>query len=69
MMTPYFDSFSAFLAMDGHGFYVWTCYALVFGSVLFGVIYTRLERKKTLKRLAINQARQTQRQAIGENHE
>jgi heme exporter protein D len=25
-----FDSFGAFLAMEGHGPYVWTCYAVFF---------------------------------------
>jgi len=29
-----FDSFSAFIAMEGHGPYVWTCYAVFF--VLLG---------------------------------
>tara|TARA_R100000687_G_scaffold39919_3_gene32551 strand:+ start:71 stop:295 length:225 start_codon:yes stop_codon:yes gene_type:complete len=31
-----FDSFSAFLAMGGHGPYVWACYAMFF--LLMGVV-------------------------------
>jgi len=31
-----FDSFGAFLAMGGHGPYVWTCYAVFF--LLMGVM-------------------------------
>lgn len=56
-MTPYFENFSDFIQMGGHGFYVWLCYALVFGSVLFGIFYSKAERKRTIKRLANNQAR------------
>ena len=31
-----FDSFAAFMAMDGHGPYVWTCYAVFF--LLMGAV-------------------------------
>ncbi|MDO4251317.1 MAG: heme exporter protein CcmD [Moraxella sp.] len=60
-MTPYFDSVSALVEMGGHGFYVWLCYALVFGAIVLGVYYAKAERKRTLKRLAINQARKQKR--------
>lgn len=32
-----FDSFSAFIAMEGHGPYVWTCYG-VFAVLLVGLM-------------------------------
>lgn len=64
-MTPYFESFSAFIKMGGHGFYVWLCYAIVLFAVLFGVYYAKAERKRIIKRLAINQARKQKRS----NHE
>lgn len=32
-----FDSFSAFIAMEGHGPYVWACYA-VFAVLLVGLM-------------------------------
>ncbi len=50
-MTPYFSSFQEFMHMGGLGVYVWTCYALVFGSVLFLIVYARHERKATLAKL------------------
>lgn len=62
-MTPHFESFADFIKMGGHGFYVWLCYALVFGAVLFGVWYAKTERTRTLKRLSINQARKNRGQS------
>lgn len=50
-MNPYYDSLGAFLHMNGYGAYVWTCYALVFGSIVFLMWYARHERKSTLTKL------------------
>lgn len=40
-----FDSFSAFIAMEGHGPYVWVCYAvfllLVVGLIVWSVLRNR----------------------------
>ncbi|WP_417513880.1 heme exporter protein CcmD [Marinobacter sp.] len=33
-----FDSFSAFVAMEGHGPYVWACYAVFFVLMLWMMI-------------------------------
>lgn len=30
----YFETFEAFVEMDGHGFYVWLCYGLVCFSLI-----------------------------------
>lgn len=38
-----FESFSAFLAMEGHGPYVWTCYA-VFVILFAGTIFWSAKR-------------------------
>lgn len=38
-----FDSFSAFMAMEGHGPYVWVCYA-VFVALLAGMMVWSLKR-------------------------
>ncbi|WP_323752116.1 heme exporter protein CcmD [Marinobacter sp.] len=38
-----FDSISAFLAMEGHGPYVWTCYA-VFVVMVVGTTYWSAKR-------------------------
>lgn len=56
-MTPYFKDFASFLAMGGHGFYVWLCWAIVVGSVVLGIVLIRAERARTLKHLANNHAR------------
>lgn len=50
-MTPYFKTFGDFLAMGGHGFYVWLCYAITFLAVLGLIIYAKNERKQTLNKL------------------
>ncbi|TVQ70563.1 MAG: heme exporter protein CcmD [Oceanospirillales bacterium] len=43
-----FDSFSDFLAMGGHAFYVWSCFALGMIVLLGNVIAPMLERKKLI---------------------
>lgn len=57
-MKLYFESFSDFIAMGGHGFYVWLCYAIV-AVALVGqyVIAKRSESqaKQTLKRFYARQ--------------
>lgn len=47
----YFESFSAFLQMGQHGYYVWLAYGLSF-LLLFGlVMYSRLNRLTTIKQI------------------
>lgn len=56
-MTPYFENFSDFLHMGGHGFYVWMCYGMVFGC-FFGLIwYVKAERKHAIAKLTRQSAR------------
>ncbi|MDO6440782.1 MULTISPECIES: heme exporter protein CcmD [unclassified Marinobacter] len=40
-----FDSFSAFIAMEGHGPYVWACYAVFFVLMLLMMIGSVRSRK------------------------
>ena len=42
----YFDSFSDFFAMGGHGFYVWISYAIVLLSLLFYFVSSKNLSKK-----------------------
>jgi len=42
-----FDSFSAFLAMEGHGPYVWTCYA-VFVVFVAGMMIWSARRNRAV---------------------
>lgn len=40
-----FDSLTAFIAMEGHGPYVWTCYG-VFFLLLGGLVYWSLRQRR-----------------------
>lgn len=51
-----FDSFSAFIAMGGHGPYVWACYAVFFASSLALIQWSRVHRRSVLRTLAKSQA-------------
>ncbi len=43
-----FDSWSEFVAMGGHGFYVWLSYSLSLAVVLMNVLSTRNSRRRYL---------------------
>mgnify|MGYP001756684166 FL=1 len=57
-MRPYFDDLPSFFAMGGHGFFVWLCWGLVMGVVLFGVYYAKAERKRIIKQIKEQHLRQ-----------
>ncbi|MFL1466199.1 heme exporter protein CcmD [Marinobacter sp. DUT-3] len=40
-----FDSLTSFIAMEGHGSYVWTCYG-VFFLLLGGLVYWSLRQRR-----------------------
>lgn len=44
-----FDSFAEFLAMGGHGLYVWLAYGSTITVVLANVLSVRLARKRFLR--------------------
>ena len=46
-----FDSWSEFLAMGGHGLYVWLSYGLSLAVVLANVLVTRSSRRRYLQEL------------------
>ena len=48
----YFDSLHAALHMDGHGFYVWSAYAVTFVTLTATVIAPVLRRRRFLRQLA-----------------
>ena len=56
-----FDSFAAFVAMEGHGPYVWACYA-VFTKLMAGVMVLSVRAHRRVKN---DIARYHQRQASG----
>jgi heme exporter protein D len=47
-----FDSFDAFVAMGGHGPYVWACYFVFFALSLVLVLWSRAQRKAALQGVA-----------------
>jgi heme exporter protein D len=44
-----FESLDAFLAMNGHGMYVWTCYAIVYGILIYLTLSPVLGKNAFLK--------------------
>ncbi|MFT6913958.1 MAG: heme exporter protein D [Motiliproteus sp.] len=42
----YFDSFSDFIAMGGHGLYVWLAYSIALVIIVFNVLSPLLGQKK-----------------------
>ncbi|PSF06153.1 heme exporter protein CcmD [Marinobacter fuscus] len=61
-----FDSFSAFLAMEGHGPYVWACYG-VFAILLGGLmIWSRRRHRSVLAECRRRYQQQDQRANKGQ---
>lgn len=60
MPASSFDNLAAFIAMDGHGFYVWLCVALALMVVATNVLLLRFARQRFLRGAA---ARARRRQA------
>ncbi|HEA53998.1 hypothetical protein LCGC14_1536710 [marine sediment metagenome] len=44
-----FDSFSAFMAMEGHGPYVWSCYAMFFVLMMVMMVWSVRSRKAAIE--------------------
>ncbi len=44
-----FDSLSAFAHMNGHGVFVWTAYAIVYGILIYLTLSPLLQKKAFLK--------------------
>ncbi|MCH8530196.1 MAG: heme exporter protein CcmD [Saccharospirillum sp.] len=43
-----FESFSDFMAMDGHGIYVWLSYAVATAVIVFNIVSPRLLRNRLI---------------------
>ncbi|ELA09515.1 cytochrome c biogenesis protein, CcmD [Moraxella macacae 0408225] len=61
-MSFYFESFTEFLSMGGHGVYVWASYGISFACLLGVIVYSRSQRQNMLKQIHNQQIRQNQRQ-------
>ncbi len=51
MFKLHFNSIEEFLAMGGHGFYVWICYGVVLFSLVFYFYYSKHKEKQRIDEL------------------
>lgn len=58
-----FDSWSAFVAMGGYGFYVWLSFAVTLLALLGLVVATINTKKRLLREVSQKQARAARREA------
>ncbi len=57
-----FPDLQSFLWMDGHGPYVWSCYAVTFLALLGLIVLPRLQRKRFIREQRILAQRSALRQ-------
>lgn len=55
-----FSDFKAFMWMNGHGPYVWACYAAMAAALLFLMLEPRFQRKRFIKQQQGLQKRKAQ---------
>lgn len=56
-----FESFSAFITMDGHGPYVWTCYGVFFALFILLAWLSVAERRRVIRQQRFQQQLQSTR--------
>ncbi len=52
MMSFYFDSLGDFVRMGGHGPYVWACYLITWGVLLYLLLSPGIRRRRWVRRQA-----------------
>ncbi|SUD89770.1 heme exporter protein CcmD [Psychrobacter phenylpyruvicus] len=60
-MQPYFYSFQEFIAMGEHGPYVWSTWGITVLAIIGFILYSLNQRRRLIKELKIQHARQQQR--------
>lgn len=54
----YFDSFSEFLSMGGHGLYVWLAYGLSIALLVINVVLPIMHKRRLVKEQTRKQRRE-----------
>lgn len=62
-----FASFADFLAMDGHGLYVWVAYGVTFAALIAMALYPSLRRRQLQRELQRQQRIQQRRRQVQQN--
>jgi len=62
-----FSSWADFWQMGGHGFYVWTAYAIGFAVLLINALGPFLAKKRFLRERKLEQQRQKRRERLSED--
>lgn len=60
-MSPYFDNLTDFIAMGGHGRYVWASYGVTLVAIIGLMLQSRLQRRRIQRDILNQHARQTSR--------
>lgn len=60
-MSPYFDNLNDFIAMGGHGRYVWASYGLTLLAIIGLMVQSRAQRRRIQRDILNQHARQTSR--------
>lgn len=67
-MQPYFYSFQEFIAMGEHGPYVWSTWGITVLAIIGFIFYSLNQRRRLIKELKIQHARQQQRKQKTKRH-
>ncbi|WP_166260944.1 heme exporter protein CcmD [Marinobacter salicampi] len=63
-----FDSFQALMHMQGHGVYVWTCYAVFFVLMALLAIWSVRQRAQLIRRQQRQSALDARQTTRGQSH-
>ena len=69
MMKFQFESLAGFIAMNGHGPYVWAAYAITFAVLIFLLVSPVLQKKAFVKQLQKQQKLTRSNDVAGESIE
>lgn len=65
-MSVYFDSWSGFLVMEGHGFYVWSAYAVAATVVAYNLIAPFIAKRRVIAQVRRQKRLVKRKEAVNE---